>query len=164
MPSSDQEVFEKLTGDAETPDELASITYALFAHERREWIRHHEQHRGVQPTASDIQSWIGNLTDSQFAQMRTQAAGFFDAAARSYLADEIEARERMALQDAIVREVKTAGAFWRQFAIALLTSILAPIIIGGVIAAALVYNDRFPSIRDVSGVSNPPATDRPKTP
>ncbi|WP_375459897.1 hypothetical protein [uncultured Enterovirga sp.] len=163
MPTSDQEVFEKLTGDEEIPDELAFITYALFAHERREWIRHYEQRHGEPPSVADVESWIGNLTDSQFGQMRTQAAGFFDAAARSYLADEIEARERLALQDAIVREVKTAGAFWRQFAIALLTSILAPIIIGGVIAAALVYNDRFPSLRDLSGVPSP-GIDRPKLP
>jgi hypothetical protein len=78
--------------------------------------------------------------------MRNEAAGFFDTAAREYLEDEIEAAKRGVLDAEILKEVKAGGNFWRQIWIALVTAILAPLIIGGRIAAAIAYNDRFPTI------------------
>jgi hypothetical protein len=81
--------------------------------------------------------------------MREEAARLFDAGARVYLSAEIEAQKEAAVRSSILGEVKAAGAFWRQMTIALGTAILAPVIIGGLIAAALTYDRMAPSATDI---------------
>ncbi|WP_342167148.1 hypothetical protein [Methylobacterium sp. SD21] len=147
MPGSDTEVFEALTGDGDDPNAEDYITYALFAFERREWIAHYTRERGQAPSEADLQAWVQNITAYQFEQMRRRAATFFDAAARSYMAVEIEQIGQDLLRTFVVREVKAAGSFWRQFAIALLTAILAPLLIGLVVVAALRSEDYMPTIK-----------------
>ena len=147
MPDNDREVFERLTvGDAESVEDF--LTYAIFAFQRREWVNHFTARNGTPPAAADIEAWIGNLTDYDFDQMRTRAAGVFDLAARAYMAPDIEAAREDGLRDALLREVrgatdlqkselgaavatvKAAGSFWTQLGVALLTAIIAPLIIG----------------------------------
>ena len=146
MPSNDREVFDKLTGDGATAGAEDFITYALFAHERREWVTHHTVTHGRPPTASEVETWIGNITDYQFDQMRVRAASFFDIAARAYMAEEIEQARQDTLKSAVVREVKAAGNFWRQLFIATVTAIMAPVIIGLIVVAALRSEAFVPSI------------------
>jgi hypothetical protein len=153
--SSDRDVFDKLTSDPESSREIDFIAYAMFAYEKSEWMRHWEKSKGQPPTSTEIDNWISNLTDYQFNQMRAKAFEFFDTAARDYLADEIEAARQEALRSAIVTEVKASGGFWRQLSLALITAVLAPIIIGGVIALSLIYNDWFPTVRAISGAEQP---------
>jgi hypothetical protein len=167
MPDNDREVFDRLTeGDAEPVEDF--LTYAIFAFQRREWVGHFTARRGTPPAPGDIDAWIGNLTDYDFDQMRTRAATVFDLAARAYMAPDVEAAREEALRDALLREirgvtevqkselgaavasVKAAGSFWTQLGVALLTAIIAPLIIGGVIVFALAFSDRFPSIRDIA--------------
>lgn len=167
MPNNDREVFDRLTdGDGEPVEDF--LTYALFAFQRREWVNHAIETNGTAPSDADIDGWIRNLTPYDFDQMRTRAAGFFDVAARSYMAPEIEAAKEEALRQALLREVrgvtevqkselgaavatvKTAGSFWTQLGVALLAAIVAPLIIGGVIVFALAFSDRFPSIREIA--------------
>jgi len=98
--------------------------------------------------------------------MREDAARLFDKAARQYLADEIEQHKRNAVRDSILVEVKSAGAFWKQMAIALVTAILAPLIIGAMIAAALTYDRVAPTATALSQhilgrQSQPPAVSSP---
>jgi hypothetical protein len=42
------------------------------------------------------------------------------------------------LESAIIQKVQSASAFWKQLATALLTAILAPILLGGILASILV--------------------------
>lgn len=167
MPSNDREVFDKLVAVDEDASIESFLTFAIFAFERRQWIRHHTDRTGNPPTDAEIGGWIENLTDVQFGQMLDRARTFYDRAARAYLAAEIETFRQATLQEAILRdvqsatdaqktglastlaEVKVAGSFWRQAAIALITAILAPIIIGGILAFALVGERAIPTIAGV---------------
>jgi anti-sigma-K factor RskA len=146
MLSNDREVFDKLTGDSGTAGAEDFITYALFAHERREWVTHHTATHGQPPTAAEVEVWIGNITDYQFDQMRIRAASFFDVAARAYMAEEIEQARQDTLKSSVVKEVKAAGNFWRQLFIATVTAIMAPVIIGLIVVAALRSEAFVPSI------------------
>ncbi|MCJ2074492.1 hypothetical protein MKK68_02305 [Methylobacterium sp. E-016] len=167
MPENDREVFDRITeGDAEPVEDF--LTYAIFAYQRREWVRHYIDRNGDMPAPNDIDTWIGNLTNYDFDQMRTRAATVFDLAARTYMAPDVEAAREDGLRDALLREVrgatdlqkselgaavatvKAAGSFWTQLGVALLTAIIAPLIIGGVIVFALAFSDRFPSIREIA--------------
>jgi hypothetical protein len=89
MPKSDLEVFERLTQDADTATEIDFIAYAMFAFEKKEWIEHHVKISGHPPTQEQIDSWISNITDFQFQNMREKAIDFFDDSARNYLEEEI---------------------------------------------------------------------------
>ena len=82
--------------------------------------------------------------------MREEAVRFFDSAARVYLADEMEAAKAAVFQDTIIREVKAAGGLWRQLFLALIAAILAPLIIGAIIAVAISYDKFYPTIGSVS--------------
>jgi hypothetical protein len=155
VPADDREVFDRIVGDSQLTAP-AFITYAIFAFERRAWIEHATVRTGNPPTAAEIDEWTANITESMFDGWQARAASFFDAAARNYMADEIEAARQEVLQTEIVTVVKAASSFWKQFAINLATGILAPIIIGGIIVLWLAASDRFPSVRDITGIPKPP--------
>jgi hypothetical protein len=150
MPANDREVFEYLTADQSTPIEIDMLTFAIFANEKHEWMKLSEQQKGRPPTQDEIDDWTSNLTDWRVAQMRHEAAQFFDISARAYLGEEIAAGKEEVLRSSLIREVKAAGSFWKQMTIALATAILAPLIIGGVIAFALTYDRIVPTIGSVS--------------
>lgn len=155
MPGNDREVFEKLTGEAEEPAAEDFITYALFAFERREWIKHHAAMHGSPPAENEVDTWIGNITEYQFEQMRARAASFFDVAARAYMADDIESARQDVLRSTVVREVKAAGNFWRQLFIATATAIIAPVIIGLIVVAALRSESVIPTITGTRDLVKP---------
>lgn len=156
MPANDREVFEHLTSDPDTPTEIDHLTFAIFVNEKQEWIKLFEQRHGRQPNQAEADEWISNVTEWRFSQMRQEAIQFFDNAARRYLDEEIADGKEEVLRSALIREVKAAGSFWKQLAIALVTAILAPLIIGAVIAFALTYDRIAPSINAISGRLQPP--------
>lgn len=147
MPANDREVLDHLTdGDAELV--VDSLTYTIFACQRREWARHYMDWNGEMPEQANIDDWISNLTGYDFSQMRTYAATVFNLAARAYMAPDVEAARGEGLRDALLREVrgamdlqkselgaavatvKAAGSLWSQLGVALLTAIIALLIIG----------------------------------
>lgn len=150
MPANDREVFEYLKADQETAVEIDFLTFAIFAHERQQWCELFEKQNGHQPSQAEIDQWISQITNWRFEQMREEAVRFFDIAARIYLEDEMEEAKTAVFQDTIIREVKAAGGFWRQLFLALMAAILAPLIIGGIIAVAIVYDKFYPTIGSVS--------------
>lgn len=145
MPRNDQETFIHLTVQTDTSYEINLLTYALYADEKAKWIEHFAIQNGKSPSIADTERWISNITDQHFEHMRLKAARYFDAAAREYMRAEIEQGKKDVLETSIIKEVKAAGSFWRQIGIAILTAVLAPIIIGGIIAAFLAYNEIFPT-------------------
>jgi hypothetical protein len=150
MPSNDREVFDYLSSDPETLIEIDFLTFAIFAQERREWHKLFVQQKGQPPSQAEIDGWVSQITSWRFDQMREEAVRFFDKAARDYLAEEMEEAKRAVFQDTIVREVKAAGGLWRQLFLALIAAILAPLIIGAIIAVALSYDKFYPTIGSVS--------------
>ena len=141
MPANEHEVFEHLTSSKDTNLEIDFLSYAIFAYQKREWIEHFKvSHQGTVPTQVDIDYWISNLTDFNFSEMQVAAVNVFDGAARAYLGDELEAAKQEALRSVIVREVKSAGAWYKQLAMALLIAILTPLILGGILAAGYFYS------------------------
>jgi fatty acid desaturase len=146
MPASDREVFAYLKADESTPHEVNLLAFAMFANDRDEWIKHFEAQNGQAPTQDQVNAWTADITDYRFQQMRNEAATFFDVAARAYMQEEMQAARMSVLESEIIARVSAAGNFWRQLFIALGTAILAPVIIGLVIAAYLAYNHSFPAL------------------
>jgi hypothetical protein len=150
MPANDREVFEYLTANPDTPIEIDLLTFAIFAQEMREWHKLFEKQKSQPPSQVEIDAWVSQITDWRFDQMREEAVRFFDNAAREYLADEMEAAKNLVFQDTIIREVKAAGGLWRQLFLALIAAILAPLIIGSMIAVAINYDKFYPTIGSIS--------------
>jgi hypothetical protein len=129
MPTNGLEVFDKLISEGDTEVYLDFIAYAIFAHQKGEWMKLYESNHGDQaPAKNEIDQWIENITDYQFEQMKEEAARFFDAAARDYLKDEIERGKTEAINNSILSEVKTYSSPWRHLGIALLMAVLARLI------------------------------------
>lgn len=176
MPTNDREVFQHLTDDLNHSDVSNFLTYAQFAFDRREWFAYRTREDGREPTEEMVAAWTADFTPHSFEQLRLRAQSFFDFAARDYMQDEIEAARQETLKSGVLREVssavevqkaglaatlaevRSAGGFKKQLGIALLTAILAPLLIGAIIASALVYSDRFLTIRDVSKAIEVPAS------
>jgi hypothetical protein len=161
MPANDREVFEYLSSDPDTPIEIDLLTFAIFAQERREWHRLFEEQNGRPPSHAEVDSWVSQITHWRFNQMREEAVRFFDNAAREYLAEEMEEAKEAVFQDTIIREVKAAGGLWRQLFLALIAAILAPLIIGAMIAVAITYDKFYPTIGSVSEHLAKPPTETP---
>jgi hypothetical protein len=167
MPAYDREVYAHLTADQGTSIEIDMLTYAIFANERHEWVKHFQQRQGRPPTEAEIDDWTANISDWRFTQMREEAIQFFDTAARNYLEEEIAGIRDEALRSSVIAEVKAAGGFWRQLAMQVITAILAPLIIGLFILAALTYDREAPTAGGIMGKfrstpAQPAPADAPK--
>jgi hypothetical protein len=149
MPNNDRQVFRYLSEDETTPVEIDYFTYAIYTVEKYEWFTHVENETGKPPTQQEIDRWISQITPFRYGNMREKAAQLFDEAARRYLHPEIERQKEAAVRESILSEVRAAGAFWKQLTVALITAVLAPIIIGGVIAAVLTYDRIMPAATDI---------------
>lgn len=159
MPSNDREVFDHLRSGNEAAQQIDFLAYALFAFEKSEWISHFEARGGRPPNQDEIDAWIGDITTYQFNGMRQKAADLFDAAARTYMRDEIEGLEERALNSAIVAEVKAAGVWWKQFLMALAMAILAPLILGAVIVFGSGFS-HYPTPLDIAHRIEPLGTEK----
>lgn len=78
--------------------------------------------------------------------MMDSAVEFFDNAARAYLADELASRHDKAFQSTLVAAVTKGLSFKRQLGLALLTSILSPVILGLLLVSIVNYDRWFPSV------------------
>ena len=66
----------------------------------------------------------------------------------------MEAADERALSSAIVAQVRNAGAWYKQLAMALTTAIVAPLILGGVILGARYYST-LPTPADIAKRADP---------
>lgn len=162
MPRDDREVFEHLCADKLTSREIGYLAYAKYAFEKYEWMQDYQAERGEMPSQAEIDAWISQITRSRFVVMREEAARLFDVAAREYLKADIEAEKEKAVNKSILAEVRAAGSVWKQLLIAVFTSILAPLILGGVIVAALTWDRFAPTAAGVAErLRNPPQQENP---
>ncbi|MGP9819516.1 hypothetical protein ACTZWW_05840 [Salinarimonas sp. NSM] len=150
MPASEREVYEHLLARADSARAVTMIAYAVFAEERKHWIDLFRARAGRAPTQSEIDDWVADLPEVRFKKLLDEAATYFDDAARSYLKTEMDGLRDRILQSQIIRQVRAASGWWRQLAIALMTAILAPLIIGAVIVSALAWGTALPSLVDMS--------------
>ena len=150
MPATDREIWETISTHAGTASELNYLTYAIYAFEKYDWVRDFEIREGKAPTTSEIDQWISQITDHRIATWRETAARLFDAAAKVYMTPEIDRQKKDAVDQSILRELKRANVWWKQIGVALITAILAPLIIGAVIVAARSYDLFMPTATDMS--------------
>lgn len=163
MPASDREVWDFLREDQTLSAELQYITYAIFSFEKYDWVCLHEAAAGGPPTQQEVDHWIAQITPNRFSDMREKAASLFDNAARRYLAEEIVGQRQDAVNTSILAAVRSASAFWKQVALALIAAILAPLIIGAMIVLAHNYDRFYPTASEISR-SAPPAPAVPSAP
>ena len=161
MINSDREVFQHIGESSETDLEIDFLTYAIYSYEKYQWMELRKEQTGEYPTETAAEVWISQITSFRFAGYREDAARLFDKAARGYMAEEIERQKQEAVRDSILNEVRAAGSWWRQTAIALVTAILAPLIIGSLIVAALWYDQLMFTATDVVHKLHPPAVTGP---
>ena len=157
MINSDREVFEHIGQNPETGLEIDFLTYAIYAYEKYQWMELFKQQTGDYPTEEEAVRWISQITNFRFAGYREDAARLFDSAARSYMAEEIEREKQRAVRESILNEVRAAASWWRQTGIALITAILAPLIIGSLIVGALWYDQLMFTATDVVHRLEPPS-------
>jgi hypothetical protein len=145
MPNNDIEVFDYLLSDEETAVEIDYLTYAIFGFRKRQWIDHFKARNNDRPPdQAEIDSWTSQITNYEFSRLRTEAADFFDVAAREYLQEEITRQKQEAVNASILSDVKKFTSPLRHVAIALLMAIVAPVILGGIIFFASLFDKSFP--------------------
>ncbi|WP_349371566.1 hypothetical protein [Salinarimonas sp.] len=150
MAANDRDVYEHLLAREDLPIPVSMLAFAFYAEEKRDWIEHFRQRNGREPSQTEIEEWIVNLPENRFDKISAEAMSFFDLSARDYLRGEIEQMREHILHTEIVRQVRAVSGWWRQLAIALMTAILAPLLIGAVIVSALAYGTALPSLVDLS--------------
>jgi hypothetical protein len=145
MPNNDIEVFDHLLADTDINVEIDYLAYAIFGFRKRQWIDHHKSRNdGPPPNQAEIDGWISELTNYDFVRMRSEAADIFDVAAREYLEEDIKRQKQEAVDSSILSEVKKFTSPTRHIAIALVMAIVAPIILGGLIFFAGLFDKSFP--------------------
>ena len=164
MPATDREVFDAIFADKNTEVEIDMLTYAAYAWESMNGLE-------IARVAGTSRHKRKSITGFQLLHLTVstacgpRAAELFDIAARGYLAeahkkDTEDAIGRSIVSEvkAIVSEVRAASGFGKQLTVALVTAILAPIIIGGIIAGALTWDKFFPTPTEAANTiqSHPP--------
>ncbi len=113
MPNTDREVFAYFRKDEDTSPEVDALAYASYAFDKYEWMAKFEERTGKVPTPEEVELWISDLPDSRLDEIQRNALAFFRDTVSTYV-EEAEAKAFQAgMQDAIVRRVEQATAFWR---------------------------------------------------
>jgi hypothetical protein len=158
MPKNDREVWDYLTDAPNSSIEIDLICYAIYTAEKYEWVEQYEQDHQRTPAPDLIEQWISDITPNRYLAMRETAANTFDIAARRLLADEIVRQRQQAVDASILAEVRAASSVWKQFLIGLITAIVSPLIIGGMIIASRAYDQHFPTATQVAKEQQSSAT------
>jgi hypothetical protein len=117
----------------------------MFAYKKAQWIDHFKSRNADRhPNQQEIDGWITELSDYDFYQMRTEAADFFHNAAEEHLKASIESQKKAVLESAILADVRRFTSPMRHLGIALLMAIVAPVILGGIIFFASLFDRSFP--------------------
>jgi hypothetical protein len=159
MYKSQIEVFWGFVGDqsgSNGPDVVGLLAYSVFSYDLYKWVK--LQHtRGINPTQDDIDLHIfEDFTDDYYKQIRERSLNAFDQSARIYLAGSILEAEINSQNSSVVNivkqsnatvlaEMRKSGGFWRQVSLALITAIVAPLVLGVSIAAIYNYDKFFPT-------------------
>jgi hypothetical protein len=93
--------------------------------------------------------------------MRNEAAGFFDDSAKEYLREYTAERERTAVNDSILRQVKSYANPWKDILIAIICAIVAPLILGAALFIFSIFDKTF-QIHVSVGSTQPPASSAPQ--
>jgi hypothetical protein len=129
----------------------------FFAYKKKQWIDHFTKRNNQnRPDQGQIDEWISQLSEYDFWQMRNEAADFFHASAEEHLRDYIDTQKKAAVDPSILSEVRNFTSLWRHLGVALLMALLAPIILGGIVFFAGVFDSSFPihiTTTDGSGIS-----------
>ncbi len=158
MPKNDREVFDHLVSDKGTALQIDFLTYAVLRMKRGNGSSYSKSERRAGADTGgyrqlDFQS--DRLPIRQHAKrrgecVRTSRLRLFRGAACC--------RTRI-LRSVIVAEVRAASVWWKQLAVALLTAIVAPVLLGG-INAALYFYSTYTTPTDVVNRIRPPAAER----
>ena len=150
MPANDRDIWEHFLRNQDTPAEVDFLAYSIYVHEKYDWVKKYERKFGKPPSQAEIDKWIEDITPRRLETMDRNAVALFDNAARRYLADEIEAQQKQAVDQSILREVRSATSLTKQIALAVITAVLTPLILGALVAAAYSYDRFMPSATTVS--------------
>lgn len=166
MPKNDIEAFEYVLADKDTPLEIDYLTYAMFAYKKLQWIDHYKKNNDDNiPSQQEVDTWISQLSEYDFYQMRNEAADFFRLAARELLKDEIEEEKKTAVGESILGEVKSIKSEvesftspWKHLGIALLMAIIAPVFFGGLVFFWSLFDRSFPIHVTIGALVEQPAS------
>jgi hypothetical protein len=177
VPNTIHDVFRNLVEVDEentTRDVAGIISYGLFWADLEAWINHRVSNGNPHPSAEEINQHIqNNLTANYFRDLESKSLQLFGEASLTFLEERIEAEKEEAVRKslldsmqahnaAVLSEVSKGSNFYRQTFMALLTAIVAPLILGAILVAIKYYSD-FATPRDVETQLAPPIA-APKSP
>ena len=175
MPKNVTDVFHRLVGtdeDAIKQNVPGFVAYGLFWAELDAWIRHQVKDGKPYPTPQEIDDHIAhNIPESHFIDIENNALELFVEVSLDILKETIDEKIREAVDQSVVHEVKAhqegalaefrkSGNLWRQLGMALITAIVAPLILGAILVLINAYS-HYASPADVATHMAAPAPAQP---
>lgn len=136
MPANEPEVLERFL-NSQRPHDVALLAFGLFGKQKVEWQKFIHQQSGQWPTKAQVEAWISNLPHATYDGLLKDAEQMI--ARRS---NPIAEMQRVG--DEILAQVAVANSFFKQLRLAIATSILTPMIVGGLLATAVFYDRLTP--------------------
>jgi hypothetical protein len=131
MPTTEPEVLDTLLNSQKSRD-VVLLAYGLFGEKKVDWERHTQQQTGQRPTRPQIDIWISQKTQADFGGYLTQAEQILNRR-------QSPTTEMHRIGEEIISRVEDANSFFKQLRLAIATSVLTPIIVGGLLFVAVSY-------------------------
>jgi hypothetical protein len=172
MSTNDRDLWTEISSVNSGFRELNYLTYAIYSFEKFEWYEQVSSQRGTPPSEQELNEWISQITGTRIKVWGESAARTFDAAARTYLKDEIDKRCQEAAQNGVIsrikeemanfkttlesstKDVRKSSSFPTVLFISLVTAILTPIILGLAIVGVRAA-DLWPTPSQIEHFFNP---------
>jgi hypothetical protein len=136
MATTEPEVMDILLS-SQKPPEVVLLAYGLFGQKKIDWEKYTQQQSGQRPTRPQVDNWISQQTHTTFSGFLTQAEQILNRR-------QSPTTEMRRVGDEIIAKVEDANSFLKQLRLAIITTVLTPIIIGGLIAVAVGYDRLTP--------------------
>lgn len=136
MPSTEPEVLDRFL-NSHRPQDIALLAFGLFGKQKVEWQKFIHQQSSQWPTKAQVEAWISNLPHATYDGLLKDAEQMITRRSNPIA-------EMQRVGDEILAQVAVANSFFKQLRLAIATSVLTPLIVGGLLFVAVSYEKLGP--------------------
>ena len=145
--SNSKDIYQNLVEESEEDWLLGLLAFAIIEEQRIEWMQHHSNNVGAEPTTEEISNWYRQQPDGVFLRAKGDAQNVLAAFCSEVTDEAVQAEREKMFESAVLDEVRSLRKFWPQFSINVLSGIVSAIVFAAilVVIALFLLNDISPT-------------------
>ncbi len=144
--SGPEDIYHELVDSPDNSWIFGLLAFAVVEEQKIEWIRHHREHNGSDPSLEQISDWYLQQPPGVILRAKGTAENALQVYSSEVL-EEVDDEIREKIQESvIINEIKDLKRFWPQFGVNLAGGFLSSVLFALLLVAltVIILNDTSP--------------------